>query len=122
MSAWLQPMTNLEKREVSNGADLNGADLPTNFYKYFLAHTDHVSNGVRVSSRHDVMKSGVPGVQHVDVASGREGELCERPQVVLPGSCHFGVLYIFFHPPSLRFVRLPLSGPPQMVRLAHGDG
>lgn len=37
------------------------------------------------------MRSGVLGVQHVDVASGREGELRERPQVVLPGNGHLRV-------------------------------
>lgn len=60
---------------------------PTCRYISLPATLTHFSRGFRlVPPRHNAMRSGVLGVQHVDVASGRARELRERPQVVLPGN------------------------------------
>ena len=61
-----------------------------------LSHADRVFHGLRSVSSLDFLKSGVPGVQHVDVASGRERELRERPQVVLSGKNAFFCTYSLF--------------------------
>lgn len=63
------------------------------------------------------MPSGVLGIQHVDVASGRARELRERPQVVLSGIGPFSFT-------SLLCVRLLLCllFLLKVLRFAHGDG